>query len=75
MNVKLFGSLAAIAGSENLLLQRISNVKDLRNYFNELYPEAKTTNYLIAVNKKIANENCSLKESDEVALMPPFSGG
>lgn len=75
MNVKLFGALVDIAGTENLLLQSVSNVNDLRNQFIELYPEAKTSKFLIAVNKKIVNENYSINESDEVALMPPFSGG
>ncbi|MBK6445042.1 MAG: MoaD/ThiS family protein [Bacteroidetes bacterium] len=75
MNVKLFGALVDIAGTENLLLQSVSNANDLRNQFIELYPEAKTSKFLIAVNKKIVNENYSINESDEVALMPPFSGG
>lgn len=75
MNVKLFGALVDIAGTENLLLQSVSNVNDLRNQFIELYPEAKTSKFLIAVNKKIVNENYSINESDEVAFLPPFSGG
>ncbi|MBK6836920.1 MAG: MoaD/ThiS family protein [Bacteroidetes bacterium] len=75
MNAKLFGALVDIAGTENLLLQSVSNANDLRNQFIELYPEAKTSKFLIAVNKKIVNENYSINESDEVALMPPFSGG
>ncbi|MBK9541424.1 MAG: MoaD/ThiS family protein [Bacteroidetes bacterium] len=53
MNVKLFGALVDIAGTENLLLQSVSNANDLRNQFIELYPEAKTSKFLIAVNKKL----------------------
>ena len=75
MNVKLFGALVDIAGTENLLLQSVSNANDLRNQFIELYPEAKTSKFLIAVNKKIVNENYSINESDEVVFLPPFSGG
>jgi molybdopterin converting factor small subunit len=38
--------------------------------FQSLPPEA-----LIAVNQRFAERSVTLKEGDEVALMPPVSGG
>ena len=31
--------------------------------------------YRIAINKKMALEDTDLHEADELALLPPFSGG
>jgi molybdopterin converting factor small subunit len=41
-------------------------------FFILLWPDAK---YVIAVDKKVANENTTLTENSIVALLPPFSGG
>ncbi|MBL4652895.1 MAG: MoaD/ThiS family protein [Flavobacteriales bacterium] len=31
--------------------------------------------YKVAVNQKIVTENIQLKDNDEIAILPPFSGG
>lgn len=44
---------------------------DLKNKF----PQLKNFTYRIAVNKEIINKNTKLNDGDEIAFLPPFSGG
>lgn len=39
------------------------------------YPELKSTNFSIAVDKQLVQEKISLTGNEEIALLPPFSGG
>ena len=39
------------------------------------YPKLKDLNYKFAVNQTLVATNITLKENDEIALLPPFSGG
>jgi molybdopterin converting factor small subunit len=76
MNVTIiiFGSLTDIAGS-SLALQNISDTNTLVKELHILYPALADAKYVIAVDKKVANENTTLTENSIVALLPPFSGG
>ena len=39
------------------------------------YPKLKDLNYKFAVNQTLVATNITLKENDEIALLPPFAGG
>jgi sulfur-carrier protein len=53
-----------------------AKVADLRARLARQYPVLKELSALrIAVNNEYAGENVALKEGDEVALIPPVSGG
>lgn len=75
INVKLFGLLSDMAGRNELSLEGIQDTASLREEFCNRYPSLRSTSFLIAVNKKVVRENCSLRQEDEIALLPPFSGG
>src|SRR5690349_8907219 len=70
-----FGPLADIAGKTQFDLSGIQNTDDLKRKIFELHPELASHTFLIAVNKKVHAENVGLNIDDEVALLPPFSGG
>ena len=74
MNVLLFGMLAEVTGKSEIK----SNAKDVNslkeNLFNE-FPKLKKYKFQIAVNKEKTENNISLSDDDEVALLPPFAGG
>jgi molybdopterin converting factor small subunit len=56
----------------------ISEAKDtdsLKRILFDLHPELRDSTFLFAINKKVVIENTTLHENDEVAIMPPFSGG
>ena len=83
LKVKSFAILREIIGSEKmtLLVPRRDNaaatVADLRGRILELYPaiSAQRIVMAIAVNAKMANDKSTINDFDEIALMPPISGG
>lgn len=41
----------------------------------ENYPVLKDLNFSLAVDRQMVNQNIPLKGNEEIALLPPFSGG
>jgi molybdopterin converting factor small subunit len=80
LNIKLFGILREKMDSNNLLISIYDtsiSLKELRKYLEELYPSLglNEINFVFAVNKVICNEDMNVKTSDEIAIIPPISGG
>jgi len=75
MTLLFFGPLADIAGKSIFDLSHVENTDQLKHQIFKKHPELESHTFLIAVNKKIQRENILLKEDDEIALLPPFSGG
>jgi len=74
VNIIIFGQLTDIAGS-SLALENIADTNSLVKELHIRYPALADARYLVAVDKKVANENTTLTEDSIVALLPPFSGG
>ncbi|MBS7655199.1 MoaD/ThiS family protein [Candidatus Bathyarchaeota archaeon] len=85
IKVLLFGHLRAVTGRKEVEFEstHTTYVKDVINFLKERFPEFKEIltklapgeSIAILVNNKIALENVELKDGDEVALIPPISGG
>lgn len=80
MNILLFGIAKDIVGSSSLMLKEEEpiprNVKELKLLLAEKYPKFKTLSSLaIAINSNYADDKALLKPTDEIALIPPVSGG
>ncbi|MCM5661983.1 molybdopterin converting factor subunit 1 [Galbibacter mesophilus] len=79
MNVLLFGITKEIIGSDTLYISVKDNVKDvksLKSFLNDKYPELKKLSSIaVAVNNKYAKEEDRITIDDEIALIPPVSGG
>jgi sulfur-carrier protein len=87
LKVKLFSILREIIGKEQIIVQlprtdggrrrTSATVGDLRRRIYELYPaiSARRIVMAIAVNSKVANDKSVLNDFDEIALLPPISGG
>lgn len=80
LNIKLFGILREKMNRNNLLISIYDtsiSLKELRKYLEELYPSLglNEINFVFAVNKVICNEDMNVKTSDEIAIIPPISGG
>lgn len=75
--VKLFGITREIIGSPTIEVQgTISTVGELLTYLKGQYPSLKRlTSVLVAVNNEYADLDSSLNSNDEIALIPPVSGG
>lgn len=73
--IKLFGLLAEQAGSEEITCVCFPNRDALMTSLFDQFPAWKNQRLLFAVNHTLVNDNCALQTHDEIALMPPFSGG
>ncbi|UJH67305.1 MoaD/ThiS family protein [Allomuricauda sp. SCSIO 65647] len=84
MTVLLFGVTKDIIGSPTLSIPTASitgkkvpkTVGELRMYLGKLYPRLnKLSSLAIAVNNSYAKDEKEINSYDEIALIPPVSGG
>ena len=86
LKVKSFSILREIIGREQIIVQlpirdgvrrTRTTVGDLRRRIYELYPAISAQRIVMtfAVNAKLANDKSVLNDFDEIALLPPISGG
>ena len=78
LRVLFFGVLRDRFGPEEQLEQFPGqSVADLRHYYRVIAPELASlwNSVAIAVNQQYTGSSQSLHEDDEVALLPPVSGG
>jgi len=80
LKIRLFGILREKMDSDDLIISihdTSISLKKLRKYLEELYPSLglNEINFVFAVNKVICNEDITVKSSDEIAIIPPISGG
>jgi len=75
LNIKYFGLLAEVTAcnDENIDFSN-SSVSDLLKVLFEKYPRLKEMDFQIAQNNEIISKE-SLVSGNEIALLPPFSGG
>lgn len=78
--VKFFGKLGDIAGEDiQLDSADMSSVADVLAYLSQetpaIYREVTAPQVLIAVNQEIVTFEHSIKSGDEVAFLPPVTGG
>jgi molybdopterin converting factor subunit 1 len=75
--IKAFGIAREIFGSREIVIQlHGQTVADLRRELLSLYPDLTgLRSLLIAVNNDYAEETAILNETDEIAVIPPVSGG
>jgi len=79
VSVKFFAQLREVTGTEGVQV----NALDLDGVFIELaklYPEEVIAqlsgdNVRVAINQELVNGNPALTAGDEVALLPPVTGG
>lgn len=78
INLKLFGITREIIGKseDRLILDQKITVSSFLENMKEKYPSlADLSSILVAVNNEYAESDMVLADNDEVALIPPVSGG
>ena len=84
MTILLFGIAKDIVGSPTLSVPTSSvtgkkipkTVKELRVFLGQTYPELnKLSSLAVAVNNNYADDDEVINSYDEIALIPPVSGG
>ncbi|MCB0700207.1 MAG: molybdopterin converting factor subunit 1 [Chitinophagaceae bacterium] len=80
MKVKVlaFGIAKDIFGSDSITLELkdTNDTEHLRTLLEVKYPELKKlASYMIAVNEEYAQGSSIINDGDEIAIIPPVSGG
>ncbi|HPI79426.1 MAG: MoaD/ThiS family protein [Cyclobacteriaceae bacterium] len=75
--LKTFGVTRDILGGKEVTFEMDGKkVGELKSELMARFPEMKSLNsLLVAVNNAYADDNAPISESDEIALIPPVSGG
>lgn len=78
LDILLFGIARDIVGGSSLAIEieEKTTVDALMKHLHQTYPDFdKLSSLMIAVNSDYAKGEVVLKENDEIALIPPVSGG
>ncbi len=81
MTVLLFGVARDIVGTGSLAIppaeaEALRTVEDLKAHLKNGFPALRELSSLaVAVNQTYARDGDPIKDSDEIALIPPVSGG
>jgi len=78
INVLAFGIAKDIFGASSIGLQlsNDANVSNLKYLLEQQYPKLKQLrSYMVAVNNEYALDGDTVHERDEIAIIPPVSGG
>ena len=79
MKIQCFGIARDIIRSSSLDIsegEAIHNVAALRRWLKGQYPEMKRLKgFMIAVNQEYASDDTQVSQKDEIAIIPPVSGG
>lgn len=78
VNVLAFGIAKEIVGGSTVEVELTEDatVAELRDELEEQYPRlAQLVSYMIAVNNEYAVADNALQQRDEIAIIPPVSGG
>lgn len=76
IKVLFFGQLTEVTGCQTDQIDLVTDLEELSEALNARYPELHEKAYKWAVNERLVNNEAqSLKDGDQVALLPPFAGG
>jgi molybdopterin synthase sulfur carrier subunit len=78
ISILAFGIARDIFGAPSISVQldKTATTGNLKTLLEEKYPRLKQlASYMVAVNNEYAEDNGAITERDEVAIIPPVSGG
>lgn len=75
ITIRCFGMLCEVLGNDSIVVPFAPNTDGLLTDLKQHFPRLNNLTFSVAVNKKIVTEPVLLQVGDEIALLPPFSGG
>ena len=75
IKVLFFGPLTDKVSTTSIEMNEINDTDSLRTTLFALYPSLNEVSFSLSVNRKFVHHNTPLHHGDEVACLPPFSGG
>ena len=74
VKIQLYGQLKQITGASELSTEA-ADTDALMKEIAARFPMTEKLNYLIAVDRNIVQVNTAIGAGQELALLPPYSGG
>lgn len=80
MDVLLFGIAKDIVGRSEIQILAVdaipNSVQELKDFMIRKFPDfGKLSSFAVAVNSEYAEDDVPLDRNDEIAIIPPVSGG
>ncbi len=75
MKIVLFGQLKELAREGIIEIPAVADTRKLRSMLEGKFPVLKSLPYILAIDKKIVSEDFPLQAGQEIAVLPPYSGG
>ena len=75
LKIKAFGILAEKLPLSEFEFPYFQDTHELMKELKETYPAIEPYQFSLAVDKQLVQEKTELKGDEEIALLPPFSGG
>ncbi|MCM4158293.1 MoaD/ThiS family protein [Antarcticibacterium flavum] len=73
--IKAFGMLAEKLPSGEFEFPVYGDTRELLDRLEQEFPQLKDAKYTLAVDKQVVHDKQALNGNEEIALLPPFSGG
>ncbi|WP_316838478.1 MoaD/ThiS family protein [Pedobacter gandavensis] len=70
-----FGKISEFIKNQKIEITGISNTDELKAYLEARFPALNNVKYKLSLNRNIIQKSTAITANDEVAIMPPFSGG
>jgi len=75
VRILFFGVLSEETGKSEEEIPFSGKMSDLLDLLKQKYPSLSKHQFSIAVNQDISSQSIELRGGDEIALLPPFTGG
>ena len=75
MKILLFGVLADLLNADRVEIDHQPDLTSLKRELALRFPAIGDQSFTLAINKHKPAEDYLIQSSDEIALLPPFSGG
>ena len=75
IRILAFGPAAEMLKGDSIVAEGLKDLDALKSWLDLHYAGWSELGVRMAVNRKIIQGNTALQDGDEVALLPPFSGG
>ena len=75
INLIYFGTVMDITGIAAETIEAPATLGELNEWLISRFPQLPAVSYRLSVNRQLITDNPQLIEGDEVALLPPFTGG
>ncbi len=76
MKVLAFGIVKELFGAASVEVDAAANITALKEVLCQRYPQLqKLSSFMIAINGTYAGPDSVIQDGDEIAIIPPVSGG